>query len=567
MKNLLSIILILTVSILATPKQKITLDTGGHLLAVSSIQVTNDRDIISVSQDKVIRVWDTFNKKLKRTILGEVGEDKKGNIKSIALSPNERFLVVGVLFNNDFDDNNLYGDIRVYDYQSGKIVKILHAHHKSVHNLAFSNDGKFFISGEKSHNVKIWRVRDFTLVDSINLSNDIYGVKIIKKENNYFAIVIGLDNKIIMYDMQTKKIIKTKNTKDEPYALAISNKYIVTSELTKEIQVYDYDLNSIKTIKLDNRISEIAFSPNGRFLVAKSNKEEYIFDMETLKKVQTCNEVSSIANVYFLDNDNAISLGWNGKIYIWDISSGEVIIILEGDEYKVYNIGIKGNNIGWTKKLRTKLSEYVKPKWSINLKNFKIKELSNLESQEFKEPLVKYKNYSLEYDNTNGLKLSRFNIKKDGKIISHRDSVGYFIYFGFYKNYIVSASTYGIISFYSFEGKEILSLDDDYDGIFSIAIDGNRLVSSHISGKINIWDLSKLKRDMKPMCSLFVSKYNEWIIWNSKGYYLSSKNGAKYLGFHINQGLNKEAKFIPITKYPNLNRPDIIKKILGSNNK
>lgn len=50
------------------------------------------------------------------------------------------------------------------------------------------------------------------------------------------------------------------------------------------------------------------------------------------------------------------------------------------------------------------------------------------------------------------------------------------------------------------------------------------------------------------------------VIWTQSGYYISSKGGAKYIGFHINHGLDKAAGFMPISNfYDSLYRPDIIK--------
>jgi len=63
--------------------------------------------------------------------------------------------------------------------------------------------------------------------------------------------------------------------------------------------------------------------------------------------------------------------------------------------------------------------------------------------------------------------------------------------------------------------------------------------------------------------NIFVSKDNEWIAWTKEGFFNSSKNGAKYIGYHINQGSNKEAKFVAVDKlYNTFYRPDLIAKAL-----
>ncbi len=71
------------------------LDTKGHTALIRDIIVTKSGDIISASDDKTIRVWDSTTGKEKRKILGEIGAGDEGKIYAIALSPNEEFLAIG----------------------------------------------------------------------------------------------------------------------------------------------------------------------------------------------------------------------------------------------------------------------------------------------------------------------------------------------------------------------------------------------------------------------------------------------------------------------------------------
>jgi len=90
------------------------------------------------------------------------------------------------------------------------------------------------------------------------------------------------------------------------------------------------------------------------------------------------------------------------------------------------------------------------------------------------------------------------------------------------------------------------------------------LVSGSSDQTIKVWDLSKLKNikayKLYPILSIFVSKNNDYIIWIKSGYYVSSPSGDKYVGFYINQGINKEARFVSSDAYfDTLYRPDIVK--------
>ena len=106
------------------------LDTQGHNSIIRDVLVTKSGDIISASDDKTIRVWDK-NGVEKRKILGQIGVGVEGQIFTIALSPNEKFLAVGgYLADNKRRDDR--GSIRIYDYKTGKLLKLLKSHNNAT---------------------------------------------------------------------------------------------------------------------------------------------------------------------------------------------------------------------------------------------------------------------------------------------------------------------------------------------------------------------------------------------------------------------------------------------------
>ncbi len=67
-----------------------------------------------------------------------------------------------------------------------------------------------------------------------------------------------------------------------------------------------------------------------------------------------------------------------------------------------------------------------------------------------------------------------------------------------------------------------------------------------------------------PIVSIFMTRDGEWIIWNEDGYFSASKKGAQFVGYYMNQGQDKTAKFYPFEQFDlKFNRPDIILKELG----
>ncbi len=142
--------------------------------------------------------------------------------------------VGGMLADNPIDGSV----IRIYSYKTGKLLKVLKSHRNVVYNLAFSSDGKYLISGSGDTTAKIWSVKqDFTLQETIKFhTNDIYAVKIIKKEGNYFAVTAGLDNQIALYSMHRKKIVKS-------YKLPYKLQYLANSNKNQHIAVCDIKIS------------------------------------------------------------------------------------------------------------------------------------------------------------------------------------------------------------------------------------------------------------------------------------------------------------------------------------
>ena len=86
--TLILLSMLICTNLLAETEAILQLDTGGHKATIRDILVTSDgRYIISASDDKTIRVWDSQTLRETRKILGQIGSGSEGKIYAIALSP------------------------------------------------------------------------------------------------------------------------------------------------------------------------------------------------------------------------------------------------------------------------------------------------------------------------------------------------------------------------------------------------------------------------------------------------------------------------------------------------
>ncbi|WP_088345201.1 MULTISPECIES: PDZ domain-containing protein [Rhodomicrobium] len=141
----------------ADDKPQLMLETGGHMANVVDLAVTPDgKQLVSASNDKTVRVWDLATGKTVRIIRGETSPGDWGTIYAMALSAYGRWLAVGGYMS---DADLLSGSaVRLYDFPSGKLVRVLKGHVNVVFALAFSADGSRLVSGSADRTAIVWDV-------------------------------------------------------------------------------------------------------------------------------------------------------------------------------------------------------------------------------------------------------------------------------------------------------------------------------------------------------------------------------------------------------------------------
>ena len=126
MKRLLPFFLIIILFIPVrglADKPILSIDTGGHKARINDLVFTKDgRYLVSASNDKTIRVWDTSNGEVVRVLRGQIQAGNKGKIYAAALSPDNRLLAVGG-FMASFTGKNYkeIGKIRLINFQTGEV--------------------------------------------------------------------------------------------------------------------------------------------------------------------------------------------------------------------------------------------------------------------------------------------------------------------------------------------------------------------------------------------------------------------------------------------------------------
>ncbi|NLX97980.1 MAG: hypothetical protein GXY83_17595 [Rhodopirellula sp.] len=69
----------------------------------------------------------------------------------------------------------------------------------------------------------------------------------------------------------------------------------------------------------------------------------------------------------------------------------------------------------------------------------------------------------------------------------------------------------------------------------------------------------------EPLLNLFIADDSQWVIWTPQGYYDASPGGDRLIGWHVNQGPDKAARFYPVHQFrKQLYRPDVIDEVMNT---
>ena len=134
----------------------LSLNLSGHTAQIDQVLFTPDgKELISIGEDKVVRVWNTATGETLRTIRGQIGDGPVGKLYAAALSPDGQTLAVGGYLLND-TDKTYY--IRLLDPKTGHVKRLITGLSKPVVALAFSPNGQSVVSGDGSGAVRVSNV-------------------------------------------------------------------------------------------------------------------------------------------------------------------------------------------------------------------------------------------------------------------------------------------------------------------------------------------------------------------------------------------------------------------------
>ncbi len=597
---------------------ELVIENGTHNDFVQSIKYTPDgKEIVTASWDKTIRIWDATNGKLIRTIHVPSYAGIEGQIFTMDVSPDKKFIAVGgssVGQRYDKKTANYIGDyVLLIDFKTGKIVDVSANHKQSIFSVTFSPDGKKLAScsGALDNKVIIYSLDPqkgkLTFQEEFVMTG--FAREFIPKctyflvdvcDHTVLSVRFSSDSKDVFaadaHGMVIRYTLKTATS-------AASHKLIGESAGRKSGAI---------TGKLTGKamLRSMATDPKGRYIAAGDfNGKVLIFDSKGGKADEGESSEILLATIPLKIDASVFALDFN--------ATGNLLSVAVGGEVRVYPINLE--NVTAPVSISVPLvtfKEHIKDAMSVAFSPDGNSVISSGGDSnityvwEEKTGKVKFKLGGEKFSNqitrvganpTNPFLIGYGTSTIDQKRINHYGAIQKA--FDLKNLTVIESAKESDFSTAESDSKEpsapprpefstwfndpitsYLTLSNGQviiasqgelfvnDAANTMAAtgtraygmakskDGETFYTGQSDGQIKIYDTKTLKL----IANLYIADNNEWILFTPDGYYTASKHGSKLVGWLINEGIRSSPKFYPFEQFDlRLNRPNIVLSRIG----
>ncbi|KAF5330220.1 hypothetical protein D9611_010594 [Ephemerocybe angulata] len=249
-------------------------------------------------------------------------------IHSAAFSPDSKYFASG----------GWYGDIRVFNAQTGQVVVgPFKGHTENVNSVAFSPDGRKIASGSDDKTVRVWDAQTAQLaLEPLTGHTDKVNSVGFSPDGRY--VVSGSDDKTVrVWDLQTGQpafdLSAIQTGAVESVGFSHNGMYIIFGSSDNTVQVWDMQTRQPALDPFTGHtggVCSVAFSPDGRKVVSGSKDCTIrVWDVQTGQLVLDpfTGHTSWVWSVAFSpDGSHIVSGSHDYTVRVWDAQTGQLAL-------------------------------------------------------------------------------------------------------------------------------------------------------------------------------------------------------------------------------------------------
>lgn len=565
--------LLCCISLCHSQSEQFFVNPSGHKSQIRDVALSNDKKyVITGSFDKTIKKWDIETGEIVKEYRSKIGPGFEGAVYNIELSPDNKYLAAGGWFGPENESEDL-GDIRIFDYETGEVIRVLKGLGDTPKNINISPDSRYVIAGDGYSKILKWDVATGQKVGIFDYHQFVEG-KLLLDHESRAGMMMSVDQagiicfwdinnpaKPVKIDKKTVPMLMKKGMKDiahEVGDLAISPTLEdFAFSLENLIVFYDAKYKAYAFVPNDTRPGFLRFSADGKRLLTgcvdwgsvmhgkvyeKQGKDwVLIADFDAPDGSMICGE--------FIDNNTYVTPGGvSNQVYIWSLekdANGKQKLLkkFSSNGFSPYAAGLSNGIIAFA------------DIWTANMgkSNFNkefdlfLKDIEPYSSNPYTRPQFTKDNYSITscrtYNGAEGLQAG-LEIKQGTRVLdtikrNQYSGDRHTAYTFTNDNFIVTGGDYGFLEAYDVNGNVYNRFVGHTDFIESVEIstDKKRLISSSADNTIRIWNIENL------------GKYDQGQAKKSVYEYMKTEQSVKYP--ILFETLDKKVKELKLEKLYN----------------